>query len=332
MLESVSVMPGNLPLRILKIFVTLKQKEVKLKQRKGLGFLSGLLLLLMPLMVVATMGCTKGNYDAFFEQLSRSVPLEEVRYRLAQPEQDTVITWYAPYRIFENRTEFARDSIFHQERFNWQGLGDFLWEKYQERKERKASKRQENSEQTYNSEESMKITKDFLRALYERSRDKIPGLSTIDEWRNQVAQLKQRTYKDYPVQFPALFFQVLPIDWEDYENGTQRGDCRLRVHITQESYTLSQAGSSEVGKHLDARHDLAQKVYEALAGFEGVFFSKLKRVASELDEDPSDIIADSIDFVCTLTDGSEKEAEEARFVWVSPDLIPSKTNYLENNG
>lgn len=302
-----------------------------MKQVLGV-FKTGIWAVMLMLLTLASTSCTKGSFDAFFSQLGKEIPLEKVSYRVAKPEVDTTIIWYAPYKIFENRTKFVEDSIFHSEEFNWQGLGDFLWERYRERKERKASKRQEGLGQTYNLNEDMKIIKNFLLALYERSQDRVQELNTIDEWRNQVARLKQQSYKDYPVQFPAVFFEILPIDWKDYENGTQQGACTLRVHIAQESYTLSRAGSSEVNKHLDARHDLLQKVYESLVGFEGVFFSKLKRVASELDENPTDIVADSIDFVCTLTDGSEKEVEDAGYIWVNPSLIPSKTNYLENNG
>jgi hypothetical protein len=105
---------------------------------KGFSFLTGILLLLMPFLMFGMTSCTKANFASFFADLGNEIPIEKVSYKIAVPDQDTLIIWYSPYQLFENRTNFKSDSIYHSEQFNWRGLGDFLYEKYQERKIRRA--------------------------------------------------------------------------------------------------------------------------------------------------------------------------------------------------
>jgi hypothetical protein len=89
-------------------------------------------------------GCNKPQWDVFFSQMGREVPIEKVSYKIPKPAQDTIIIYYAPYKIFKNTAEFKADTIGHTEEFNWQGLGDFLWEKYQEQKAKRKAKKQGN--------------------------------------------------------------------------------------------------------------------------------------------------------------------------------------------
>jgi hypothetical protein len=110
----------------------------KLKKTFGNNRSFMVALLILPLFLGS---CNKPQWDIFFQQMDKEVPIQKVSYKIAKPEKDTVIVYYAPYKIFKNTAEFKADTIGHTEEFNWQGLGDLLWEKRQEYKERRKNKK-----------------------------------------------------------------------------------------------------------------------------------------------------------------------------------------------
>lgn len=81
--------------------------------------------------------CSRESFSSFFKDLASEIPQQEIYYTIPNPQSDTLIVWFSPYQIFENKTKFANDTIIHTEKFNWGGLGSFLYDKYQERKERR---------------------------------------------------------------------------------------------------------------------------------------------------------------------------------------------------
>lgn len=98
-------------------------------------------LVLVPLFFVLS-SCTKSNFSSIFKDLGKEVPIQRVTYKIAKPQKDTTIIWYAPYGIFKNISAFKADTIDHSEEFNWEGLGDFIWDWNEKRKERRKSKKE----------------------------------------------------------------------------------------------------------------------------------------------------------------------------------------------
>lgn len=90
--------------------------------------------------------CGKESFSSFFKDLATEIPQQTTYYKIEKPKVDTLIIWYSPYKIFENKTKFDADTITHSEQFNWQGMGEFLWEKYEERKARRKAKQEKAKE------------------------------------------------------------------------------------------------------------------------------------------------------------------------------------------
>lgn len=94
-------------------------------------------IILFALISLFFFACSRESFSSFFRDLASEIPQQEIYYSIPIPKKDTLIIWYSPYRIFENKTKFADETISHTERFNWEGLGNFLYDKYQERKVRR---------------------------------------------------------------------------------------------------------------------------------------------------------------------------------------------------
>lgn len=283
------------------------------KKSSGLGFLLGLFSLTLSLSA-----CTKVHFDAFFAQVDGLVPLQEVRYKLPIPKVDTTIQWYAPYRIFQNTTEFRSDTILHQERFNWKGLGDFLWEKYQELRKARKGGAGLDSLQGFIQGSEMKVIKDFTIGVYGQLTEQVPELVKVDEYRGQLQGVELESM----IICPMALIQIQPISWEVYKRRAQRGRCRVRVHVVQDNYLNSYAQGPELSFYLQ-RHDLPQKIYTALQGFSGAFFEPLRLAENALDEEPSNWLVDVIGFETYLTD--ESVSALGGYVRAEPDIEPLKT-------
>jgi hypothetical protein len=113
------------------------------------SFFKAILYLLFPLIVLS--GCSRTSFLSFFADLEHKVPLEKSTYKIAKPAQDTTVVWYAPYQIFQNTTQFTADSIRNEEKFNWQGLGNFLYDYYEKDKlRRQQAKAKKQNKQSFN--------------------------------------------------------------------------------------------------------------------------------------------------------------------------------------
>lgn len=265
-----------------------------MKQRKGLRFLTGILLLLTPLAMLSMTSCTKANFSAFFTQLGKEVPLERVSYKVAKPEIDTTIIWYAPYRIFENRTKFERDSIFHSEEFNWQGLGDFLWQKYQERKlRREAEKEDLKSSSSINQSD---MIKEALQSVMTKLQE-IEELRHIDLY-NRQEQAEQHNAFDLPAALVQLSRLEYPTD-----GGIglyKQVECKINLHLLTHQYQATYQESTEQAEALKV-YDLIDKVKSTLE------FHRLAKVHGHLvpnslqvDDDYTHIQKHTLVFECVL--------------------------------
>lgn len=226
------------------------------------------------LLALTLSSCTKANYDAFFAQVGEQVSLEEVHYRLAVPRTDTVIQWYAPYKVFENRTEFRRDSIYHQERFNWQGLGDFLWEQYQDYKQKRGRRKQE---QSFNFDNDNKNTSS-MKNLYTSIAQRLKEYADIEFIDLDVGQFE--ALEDYqPISLPAVFVSFDTI-WTTKAKGIQHGAVDVGLLVVSDMILDTHEGGLEQEQALQ-HFDTVQKVYEVLQGYSAECFTPLERTGSE---------------------------------------------------
>lgn len=255
-------------------------------RKKGLGFLTGILLLLMPMMLVTT-SCTKGNFDAFFREMDKTVPLEQVNYKIPLPDKDTVITWYAPYDIFKNRTEFANDTIYHQEKFNWSGLGDFLWQHAQKYKERRKQKK--------NLDTNITMIPEIYQEIAERiASSEDPVIKHVDLWNRQPQNEAIETA--YPR--PAAFVHIRRIVPSELDYGRKSYDAELSIYLEQVDYRNTALGASNYSVDMLKATD---KLSKWLDGYESKSLTRLRLVEIQLDEDFSNKIVHRLDFTTSYT-------------------------------
>lgn len=118
---------------------------------------------------------------------------------------------------------------------------------------------------------------------------------------------------ELPFPFPNIFIEFANTEYHSVGTGnlTQKGICKLRIHIGQEYYSDSYLNNSNPA-HLQAnkltRFQLLDKVFIALQGFTGTYFSALNRNKETVDQHHSNVIYDVFEYDMQIIDCSAKHA------------------------
>ncbi len=92
---------------------------------------------------------------------------------------------------------------------------------------------------------------ELLLAIQAHANQFLPEIKHIDLFNNQVEQLRSTEPGDHPFDLPALFVEMMPIEWHTHSKAQKRGTASLMLHVVQNIFQDTQGGSSEQADALD---------------------------------------------------------------------------------
>lgn len=168
--------------------------------------------------------------------------------------------------------------------------------------------------------------KAHFKSLFQRAKDKIEKVNTLDIWNNQVAHTARVSDLD-----KSLFFEF-DAQFTSTGNGVQEGNGIIRVHATQLAYVDTlQGGKDDAGYNPFVVLDWIDDVQTALQGFSGnddegfQLFTSLDRSSLVMDTDHEGLHHTIIEYKCVLIDRVSKRDRDYTDVtpW-NPNVIYEK--------
>ena len=143
----------------------------------------------------------------------------------------------------------------------------------------------------------------FYEALLAQLQTKVPGIKFIDFWNNQFDMLN--TEDEIPFNFPAVFIEIDPIEWQTLADSSQQSPAVIIMHLGVE--TLQETSNQELlaTRAAGMNHlPLVQDISKALHGFSGTNFGTITRIGTTFDQNYGSVKEILIPFKCLLTDNS----------------------------
>lgn len=116
---------------------------------------------------------------------------------------------------------------------------------------------------------------EILKKVMQRLKEEVPELKWID------LNIGQMMMENPPVDYPCALIDVPRAEYSDASAGMQVGKMVLEIELFFiVRAPSSMAAPAQLREQAFAHYSITQKVYRALQGFSGEYFSKLTRTSA----------------------------------------------------
>lgn len=122
-----------------------------------------------------------------------------------------------------------------------------------------------------------------LKAILDKDENR--KIKHIDLWNHNVEFIEMET----PFEFPAVFIEFTPIQWELLKDKSYRSRATVNLHVVTRWEGSAAEGSSYQGDAL-AVFDLIDDINKVLTGLSGTGFHAMYRSASTTNHNHDDIL------------------------------------------
>lgn len=129
----------------------------------------------------------------------------------------------------------------------------------------------------------------------------MPELLTIDEDYGQLEALRDGAQDMYPLTFPAVLIEAPSAHWSNLADGSQKGECTLRVRLCIDCYDDTHAGSG-TERAILLRDGKVKALHRLLQGFRPGDDGPLVRTESRFYTFTHGIKVYESTYTCTATD------------------------------
>lgn len=139
----------------------------------------------------------------------------------------------------------------------------------------------------------------FYKTVMDRVLDAVPEVKYFDMFNDQF----NNESDELPFEVPAVFIEILPIEWMSLGRKAQEAEVDFNIHIGTES--LSETSNLETDKERNAglyHLQLADKVFTALHGLTAQGIGSISRRGTIPDNNHGQGIVTIIPFKCRLFD------------------------------
>ncbi len=141
------------------------------------------------------------------------------------------------------------------------------------------------------------MRKQIYQAICERLKERVPEVSHIDLWNNNVAVLSGGALWARP----AVFVEFETIEWRQMQQGTRRGDVAIRLHIVTDAIAYN--GSDDQRQEAALAYlDLIDNINAAMQGLRGEHFTGFMLTTSATNHDHSELIENVERYVTSAQD------------------------------
>jgi len=152
----------------------------------------------------------------------------------------------------------------------------------------------------------MEAWTDLYTELAERISNKIPEVSWVDLWHEQVSYLTE----ELPFPTPAVFIGFNTNDCTDLSQLIQECDIQIDFYLFFETFSDTYQGSYNQGSALDYLR-LLTKIHTCFHGVSGTNFQTMRRVGMRREDSGDAGNLYRISFNCNVEDASsQKEFDE----------------------
>ena len=133
-------------------------------------------------------------------------------------------------------------------------------------------------------------------------------------WNNQVDN-EANEKQEFPINYPACFFEFKQLDWSDFNGVCQQSDSQFSIRVVVEDY-----------KHNPYDYlDLVDKVFSSLQGKETCVSKAIKRISEFQDTDHGNLIIWEITFHAVIYDSSAQDAKNTTTLQLDPSYLNLST-------
>lgn len=143
------------------------------------------------------------------------------------------------------------------------------------------------------------MRKALYLAIIERLKAANLGIQHYSLWNNNIANLEQ----EQGYQFPAVFIEFEPIQWQQQQQRTRTAQVRVRLHVVTDTLGSPADGSAYQQQGLE-HLDLLESIDAAMQGCSGSNFNAFMLVESVPDTDHENVLHNEECFVTQIRDES----------------------------
>lgn len=141
--------------------------------------------------------------------------------------------------------------------------------------------------------------RDIILNIYDQKQNQI--IKYFDLWNRQLEFLAE----DSPADYPAVYLELLPIQWEDLSHGIQQGELEFKLHIVTPWFgqTYSNAPAEVSSEQLDYLN-LPTIIFKTLQTATITNCNSITRTATEFDHNHEKLIETIESYKCLTIDSS----------------------------